>query len=153
MSRQQQHDQIVKLLREGRGTDVIPVAAGYQGEVSALRIIFAPLVETARYAAELSPARLLGWWLWALLLWLASQRLRAAGIAPGRALWAICLLVVGALLLWKGAMIHQIRPEGDVVLSRVTEELGMMAIQSALPLLLVGSWIGWRTVRYRGGAV
>lgn len=150
MSHPDQVTAIVKLLREGSRDEVIPLVAGYQGEVSTLRIFFAPLVEAARYAAELSPGRLLGWWLWGLLLWLAARRLRAAGIAPGRALWAGYLLLIALLLLWKGFSLYQIRPEGDVVLSDVTEALGAMAMQAALPLLLVSGWLvvhewlGWR---------
>lgn len=150
MSRPELLEQTIVVLRQGGHHDVIPVAAGYQGEVSTLRVIFSPLVEFARYAAELSPSRLLGWWLWGLLVWLLAQRLRARGIAPGQTLWATTLLVVAAVLIWRGLALYQIRPEGDVVLSDVTEELGVMAIQAALPLLLVGSWLGFTALRRRG---
>ncbi|MEN8168922.1 MAG: hypothetical protein ABFS08_01695 [Pseudomonadota bacterium] len=147
MSRQQQVHYIVKLLREGSSSDVIPVVAGYQGDVTTLRLLFSPLVEAARYAAELSPLRLLSWWGWALLLWLVAQRFKAAGIVPGKSLWGLYLLIVGILLMWKGVSIYQIRQEGYVVLSNVTEELGMMAILAAAPLLLVGSTIGFLSLR------
>ncbi len=149
LSREQQLEQTIKLLRQGSRDEVIPVAAGYQGEVSALRVIFSPLVELARYAAELSTTRLLGWWLWGLLLWLLAQRLRARGIAPGQTLWSAYLILIGAVLLWRGLALYQIQPEGDVVLSDVTEELGVMAMQAALPLLLVGGWLGFTALSRR----
>ena len=126
------------------------MAAGYQGEVSTLRVIFSPLVELARYAAELSPSRLLGWWMWGLLLWLLAQRLRARDIAAGQALWAGYLLMIATVLIWRGLALYQIQPEGDVVLSDVTEELGVMAMQAALPLLLVGGWLGFAALSRRG---
>lgn len=143
MSRQNQEFEVVKLLREGTRDDVIPVVAGYQGEVSSLRLLFTPLIETARYAAELSPTRLLGWWLWAFFLWLIGQQLRATGISPGKGLWAGYLVVVGVILMWKGVALYHIRPDGDVVLSNVTEELGAMAMFVATPLFLVGGSLAW----------
>jgi hypothetical protein len=147
MSATEQTAQIIRLLREGERGEVIPVAAGYQGAVSPLRLILAPLVEAARYAAELSPGRLFGWWLWGLLLWLAARQLRAAGIAPGRAIWGAYLLLIALLLLWKGLALYQLSPAGEVVLSDVTKPLGAMAMQAALPLMLVGGWLlawSWR---------
>lgn len=149
LPRQQQVAAVVRLLREGERDEVIPVAAGYQGEVSTLRLLFSPLVESARYAAELSPLRLAGWWLWGLGLWWLIGRLRARGIAPGHALWAGYLLLLGTALFARGMDLFLIRPEGDVVLSDVTEGLGAMAMQVATPLLLVGGWLGWRTLSRR----
>ena len=153
LPRQQQVDAVVRLLREGEREEVVPVVAGYQGEVSTLRVILSPLVESARYAAELSPDRLLGWWLWALVLWLLGQRLRAAALPPGEMLWSVTLLMVSGLLFWRGVVLYQIVPQGDVVLSDVTEELGEMAMQAALPLLLVGGWLGIRNLRRRGAVL
>lgn len=150
LSRRQQADTIVQLLRSGSAADVVPLVAGYQGDTSPWRTIFSPVVELARYAAELSPLRLLGWWLWALLLWQFARVLRSRGIAPVRTLWGGYLLLVAALLIWRGIALYTIREEGDVVLSRVTGELGMMAVYAALPLLLVGGGLLYGVLRRRG---
>ena len=151
MTQSEQAQKVVQLLREGQRGDVIPVVAGYQGEVHPLRVVFSPLVEFARYAAELSPTRLLGWWLWGALLWLLALRLRAAGInQPGRVIWAFCLLLVGLGLFWKGVDLYRLRPEDEGVLSDVTEELGSMAMQAALPLIMVAGWLGWHSLRITG---
>ena len=56
--------------------------------------IFAPAAEIARYTAELSLARLMSWWGWAIVLvWLAA-RLRRADVSPGR-----CFLGIGLFVL------------------------------------------------------
>ncbi len=152
MTPQQREEKIIQLLREGGRDEVIPVAAGYQGEVSTLRVLFSPLIEFARYAAELSPLRLLGWWLWGAILWLLMQRLAGAGIPAASTLCGGGLLAVGLILLWRGWSLHQLQPEGAVVLSDVTEELGLMAMQAAVPLLLVGGWLSFRGLRGVRGA-
>jgi len=150
-SREQQVDHIMALLRGGQRDQIVPVVAGYQGEVPGWRLLLAPLVELARYGAELSPLRLLGWWLWAILLWLMLRRLRARGYEAGPLIWNGMLLLAGAVLLWQGIDIYRIRPEGDVVLSDVTEELGLMAMQAAVPLLFVALWWGRMSLRRHDG--
>ncbi len=149
MSDQQKADYIVTLLREGSREEVVPLAAGYQGEQSMVRKLFSPLVETARYAAELSPSRLLGWWLWAVVLWLLARRLRESGLNPARLLWSACLFAVAGLLLWKGVTLQDVRPQGDVILSDITAERGLLAMQVAVPLLLAACWLVFRAFRDR----
>ncbi len=152
MGAQQRVEKIIQLLREGQREDVIPVVAGYQGEVSTLRVIFSPLTEFARYAAELSPLRLLGWWLWGALLWWLMRQMARAGMPAGPTVWGGFLFLVALLLFWRGWSLYQLRPEGAVVLSDVTEELGLMAMQAAIPLLLVGAVLGFRGLRAKRGA-
>jgi hypothetical protein len=153
MSDEQRRQGVVTLLREGKSSDVIPLVAGYQGTPGVLRTLFAPLVETARYAAELSPLRLLSWWFWAGVLWLLARRIRAAGYAPRPLYASLGLLLVGGLLFWRGTQLWQIGVEQDVVLCNVGEELGAMAMQAATPLILLGGWLLWRfiTIRNRVG--
>jgi len=149
MSHQERAEAIVKLLREGSSSDVIPIVAGYQGDVSLLHTVFSPLVETARYAAELSPLRLLSWWLWAIVIGLLAHGFKAYQLAPLPAFTSIGLLSVGAVLLWRGWELYQIKPEGDVMLSKVTQEFGMMNVYAAVPLLCVGFWLFIRTFHGR----
>jgi hypothetical protein len=140
---------IITLLREGSREAVIPVTAAYQGPPGVWRALLAPLTETLRYAAELSPLRLLSWWLWGALFWLLARRLRRAGYAAPRLLGGGALLLVGGGLIWGGVRLYRSRTDGGVMLSVVTGDLGVMALQAALPLLLVGGWLVWRTLRQR----
>jgi hypothetical protein len=140
---------IITLLREGSREAVIPVTAAYQGPPGVWRTVLAPLTETLRYAAELSPLRLLSWWLWGALFWLLARRLRRAGYPAPRLLGGGALLLVGGGLVWGGVRLYRSRADGGVMLSVVTGDLGVMALQAALPLLLVGGWLVWRTLRQR----
>ncbi|MHC4251702.1 MAG: PHP domain-containing protein, partial [Planctomycetota bacterium] len=59
---------VVKALRERRAGDVTPVVAGHMGPASTARAVFAPFAELARYAMELTPLRVLAWWVWTAAL-------------------------------------------------------------------------------------
>lgn len=128
---------VVDILRARDAAAITPVVAGYLGPPSTLRLIFTPLVETIRYAAELSWPRVAGWWLWGGLLffvlpWFARRRFRGL-----RLLVLTWLGGVGGALLWRGLELFHTTTQGDVVRSRVTGELGAMAMYAGLPLLLL----------------
>ncbi len=150
MTPQQRADAVIATLRNHDVAAVTPVVAGRLGPPSIPRLIFAPLVETARYGAELSFPRLLGWWVWGGLLIAAAAALERRGLRPTRVLFTTWLGIIGVGLLWRGAQIYFIKPQGDVVLSDVTQQLGGMAVYVAAPLIVVAIALainGWRRRR------
>ncbi len=86
----------------GRGDEVLPISAGYIGPPPLWRVVFTPLVEGARYAAELSLPRVLSWWLWIIVLVLLAQKLRGAGYRAGRIYGAAALAAIGGSVLGRG---------------------------------------------------
>jgi len=93
---------VVAALRERRSEDITPVVAGHMGPASTARALFTPIVEVARYAMELSPLRVLAWWLWAGAILGAAELLRRARVRPGRALLAAALAIFGSGLVYEG---------------------------------------------------
>ncbi len=93
---------VVAALRERRPEDITPVVAGYMGPASTVRAIFTPVVEFARYAMELSPLRVIAWWVWAGAILGAAEFLRRARMRPGRTLLASTLAILGSGLVYEG---------------------------------------------------
>lgn len=89
-------------LRERNGTDVVPVVVGYMGVPSPARVILSPVVETLRYAMELSPARVLSWWIWVWAVFLLWVYLRGIGLSPGNVLASSLAGVIGLGLIFAG---------------------------------------------------
>lgn len=152
MTPQQRADAVVATLRNHDEAAITPVVAGYLGPPSIARFIFSPLVETVRYGAELSLPRLLGWWVWGGLLIAAASFLKRRGLRPTRVFLIAWLSVVGVGLLWRGIQIYLIKPQGDVVLSDVTQQLGGMAMYVAAPLIVVAVFLALREWRRRRAA-
>lgn len=134
----------VELLRARRGDAIVPVVAGYLGPPSFLRVVLTPLTETVRYAAELSGPRLAAWWVWGLILAYGVLR---RGVAAGRWLAAGLALTGAAVLAWRGYGLWSTQAmAGEVLLSDVLPELGVMAWYGALGLGLAALWLGWRAL-------
>ncbi len=96
---------VLAALKGRRAKDVLPVVAGYLGPPSAARAVFAPFVEAVRYAMELSPLRVVMWWVWAGIICAAAGGLRRVGLRPGRCLLSLVLLVLGGGLVYEGAQL------------------------------------------------
>src|SRR5262249_24591068 len=69
-------EQVIEGLRNRDPDRIIPVVSQTMGSPSLLRGIFAPFIETVRYARELSPLRLASWWFWTFVLFGISRYLR-----------------------------------------------------------------------------
>jgi hypothetical protein len=93
---------VVKALRERRVGDVTPIVAGYMGPASTVRAVFAPFAEIARYAMELSLARVVAWWMWVAAFIGAAELLCRARMRPGRTIFAACLAILGGGLVYEG---------------------------------------------------
>ncbi len=100
LPRSKRADFVLQKLREHDSADIIPVAAGYMGEPSPARAVFSPFVETARYAMELSPARVISWWLWAWGVFFLWAFIEKKGFSPGDILPALLVFVtsIGVIL-------------------------------------------------------
>jgi hypothetical protein len=114
---------VLHALRHAPKEAVTPVVAGYLGPPPAWRVALAPLVETARYAADLGPRRLLGWWLWGGMLVVGLHGLRRRGLRPAPVLGRIALAGTGAVLLVTAAP-RWMAPPGAAFDPRFIAEIG-----------------------------
>jgi hypothetical protein len=96
---------VISKLRERNGTDVIPVVAGYMGAPTLMRTIFSPVAETLRYAQELSPLRVLSWWIWVWALFGLWVFLGRIGLSRGNVLLALLVGAIGLGLIFAGLSI------------------------------------------------
>src|SRR5262249_9302501 len=95
-------EQGIEGLRQPDPDRVISVVSQIMGSPSLLRSIFAPFVETIRYARELSPLRLASWWFWICVLLGISRYLQRKGYEPARCLVGGALVALGGGLLVRG---------------------------------------------------
>ena len=96
-------EQVIAALRDRDPERIVPIVSQVMGAPSVLRGIFAPVAEIARYATELTPARLVSWWAWTIVLvWLAA-RLRRAQVSPGRCFLGLGLVVLGVPISLRAA--------------------------------------------------
>jgi hypothetical protein len=109
LSRSARANVVLDKLRAHDTSDIIPVVAGYMGQPSRARAVFAPFVETVRYCMELSAARVISWWVWGwvvFVLWIAIEK---KGFCPGDILpallvWStsVCLILAGISQVMQG---------------------------------------------------
>ena len=142
----------ISKLRERYGTDVIPVVAGYMGAPSLMRAIFSPVAETLRYAQELSPARVLSWWVWVWALFGLWVFLRRIGLSPGGVLLALLVGAMGLGLIFAGFSLMG-QGAGDaapfsVKIAIITITVGAAAFLSSLARSLL-MWHSGRLARCR----
>ncbi len=138
---------VIGKLRQRYGTDVIPVVAGYMGPPSLMRAIFSPVVETVRYAQELSPARVFSWWVWAWTLFVLWVLLGRIGLSPGIIVLALLvgatgvgLIVAGVSLMGQGA--------GDAAPYSVRIAIVTISVGAAAFLVaLIRTFLMWRMGR------
>lgn len=99
MSSEERAAAVVQLLRDRQQQAFTPVVAGYIGPPETWRLVLAPLVETMRYAGELSLPRVLAWWGWALAGVVLLHRLRRRGLRAGRVALVLGLALPAAAVL------------------------------------------------------
>ncbi|MGM0477316.1 MAG: hypothetical protein ACQERR_09060, partial [Pseudomonadota bacterium] len=93
---------IIDTLRE-RGTErLVPVVAGELGPPPTWRLLLAPVVETIRYAGELSLERVMAWWFWFVVFALLAARLKRRGREVGQLFAAGGLLVMAGVIASRG---------------------------------------------------
>jgi len=94
---------VLEVLRDPEAGEMVPVVAGYLGPPSPVRVALSPAAESVRYAAELSPKRLLGWWLWLGGAAAIAALLRRRGLSPAPVLTRSALGVIAGALVWVAA--------------------------------------------------
>jgi hypothetical protein len=102
LSPRQRADLVLDKLLEHNSADVIPVVAGYIGDPSLARAVFSPVVETVRYARELSAARVISWWLWVWAVFVLWAYLRKTGVRSGSVLLAAVVSATSLGLIFSG---------------------------------------------------
>ena len=95
-------DEVISALRARNPERIVPVVSQVVGRPSLLRSAFAPLVEFVRYARELTPLRLLSWWIWICVLSALALCLRRFAYHPMRCFAAGIMTVLGVGLLFRG---------------------------------------------------
>ncbi len=101
-SRSQRIDIVLRTLRGHDTADFIPVVAGRMGYPSTVRAVFSPFAETARYAMELSPIRVISWWLWGWGLFAVWVILDRQGFPAGDIMHASLIWATGTGLIFAG---------------------------------------------------
>jgi predicted metal-dependent phosphoesterase TrpH len=143
---------VVKKLRNHDAADIIPVVAGYLGSPSPLRAIFSPVIEPLRYAAELSLAQVISWWVWSALAIALVLVLSRFGFAPAKSFLALLLALVGSGLLWAGLRLILAMMNG-LTISGFPREIGTYISLLGGAALLAAVWLGisvWRARRPLG---
>ncbi len=102
LSRSQRAAAVLDRLKQHESADIIPVVAGYMGRPSGVRSVFAPVFETIRYCMELTPARVLSWWVWAFASFALSILIDGRGLRPGDILPALLVWGTGVWLVLAG---------------------------------------------------
>jgi hypothetical protein len=93
---------VLSTVRERRVADIIPVVSGFMGAPSLMRAVFTPVSETLRYAMELSPMRVLSWWIWTSVVSIIWIFLRRIGANPGRIVFGALVGGIGLGLVYSG---------------------------------------------------
>jgi hypothetical protein len=146
LSRSQRADLVICKLREHDSRDIIPVVAGRMGDPSLFRAIFSPVVETIRYAEELSAVRVLFWWVWvfgvfALWVFLDRRGLPAGGILLG------CLVALTGLgLVFSGFSFIR---EGSGTAAPYPVHIGLITVCTGAAVFIFSAFQTLRTYRAR----
>ncbi|MEI6655510.1 MAG: PHP domain-containing protein [Verrucomicrobiota bacterium] len=141
LSPQQKSMRVVEKLRERATADIIPVVAGSIGPPSRIRAVFSPFAEVLRYAAELSLAQVLAWWVWAAILLGITQLLGRVGLPARQVLPALLLGVLAGGLLWAGLALVAVNPNG-LIASGFPRHIGTYTLLLGSLALIAGGWTG-----------
>lgn len=147
LSRRQLGAAAIMKLREQNGTDVIPVVAGTMGVPSLGRAVFSPVVETVRYALELSPDRVLSWWIWGWGVFALWVFLRLVGLDAGGLFASLLVGFIGLGLIFAG---FSLMGEGAGQAAPFSFRMALVSIASgaaAFPVALISGILVWRKGR------
>ncbi len=148
LPRAEQAREVIKALQQRRSDDIQPVVAGYLGPPSLLQTLFAPASALLRYGMELSPLRVVAWWLWSgvfLLLWKILQRNE---LRPGAIFSAAALGVFGTGLAVQGGRLLSLTLPGMTAGATLTE-VGLWGVTLGGVALLAAAFTLIRELRLR----
>jgi hypothetical protein len=143
---------VVDRLRARDAAAFTPVAAGYMGPPGMARALFAPWAEAVRYAAELSPARVISWWLWAVLVGAGAAALERRGVRRSAVAGALFSALIGVVLALRAWDLRSFRIDGEphaYALEMATPALLIALAAAGVAALL--AWQEWRRFSARQG--
>ncbi len=135
LSPSEKAEAVVDALRQRRSQDIQPVVAGYLGPPALWQILFAPVSALVRYGMELSPLRLVMWWVWAGILILSGWRLRKRGWKPFRLGAALLLGLFGTGLVLQGIRLLALALPGMTATETLSEVGSWGAFVGSLALI------------------
>ena len=144
LTRSQRADLVIRKLRDHDSADIIPVVAGRMGDPSPLRAIFSPLAETMRYAEELSPSRVISWWIWVCGFYILWVLLEKKGLPAGRILLASVMCAAGSGLIVSGVGFIG---EGSLRAAPYPVHIGSIAVAVGAVVFGWSAWQGYKTYR------
>ena len=109
----------------------------------------APDAEIVRYCMELTPLRVIAWWVWVLALLAIARRIRAAGLDATVVMSGAAVAFFSAVVL-----VQSVRMMTTIALTGATTELGnevaLPAAAFALTGLCAAAALVWRALARRG---
>jgi len=135
LTRAEQAQAVVTALQQRRSQDIQPVVAGYLGPPSLLQTLFAPISALLRYGMELSPFRVVMWWLWGGLALLLGWWLQKSGLRPARIMVASLLGLFGTGMMIQGIRMLTLTLPGMTAGETLTEVGGWGTALGGLSLL------------------
>ncbi len=132
---------VLEVLKSGDQRSITPIEADYIGPPSLLREIFAPAVEFARYASDLTLARVLSWWVWIIAILVMARWLRLRGFRPWRLSAGAVSILFGSALSWRAAQLLSAEVNGAP--HEYAREIGTYAISFAVVAFVTGAWLLW----------
>ncbi len=135
LTRAEQAQAVVTALQQRRSQDIQPVVAGYLGPPSLLQTLFAPISALLRYGMELSPLRVVMWWLWGGLMLLVGWRLQKYGLRPTRIMVASLLGLFGTGMMIQGIRMLTLTLPGMTAGETLAEVGGWGTVLGGLSLL------------------
>jgi hypothetical protein len=144
--------QVLDALRDRDNDRVTPVIFHEMGRQSLAQGIFAPFVETVRYARELTALRLASWWCWTFLVAALAINLKRRGYNPVSSIVGLVLVVFAAGLLFRGGQLISVSSPnspfpfalkiGAIACGAGIVALLLACVLLARPLTLLRSQIG-----------
>lgn len=148
LSRQELATAVLDILRRHDYSKITPLVEGNIGRVTSAEIIFAPFVESIRYALGLTPLRLLAWWFWGFVLFLIATWLMNLGFNPPRLIWALATASLGIVVIIYGLRLVIAHYTGDAPFPYPLH-FGLEAILLGATAVLAGIIDAYFTIRKR----
>jgi hypothetical protein len=148
LSRAERAAAVLDALRRHECSKITPLVIGRMGQVSLARVIFAPFVESARYAASLSPLRVLAWWAWGVGLFLLATGLFYVGIRPSLLILAGMFAAMGTAVSVKSLQLILASACGQAPFF-FPAKFGLASMAVGIAALLSGAVSGWLAVCQR----
>jgi len=134
------YTEVIRALRARDSDRVIPVVLHPMGAQSLSAAVVSPINESIRYFRELSPPRLLSWWVWTLAVTWLGATLASFGYRPVSCLGGAVLMVLAVGMLIRGGQL--IASSLSAASSPFQWKVGTLSCGLGLiSLLLASAWL------------